>query len=355
VPDLVPEPREPAEPRSEPDEDGAELGAAAAMGLIFVGTILLAMFFAELLQGEVPAAFEDPQDPTNPLLYLGLVIVFTAGILLVAKLGLDSIIQAVVLGAVFLTMVYLYRPLIQLLPGVGFDAAFLSSLALGAALTALLFFYPEWYVVDAAAISVGAGATGLFGFSFGIVPALVLLVAFAVYDAIAVYRTEHMLDLADSIVGLRLPVMLVVPKVADYSFREEIEPDEDPEDPPQSAGRAADRPPTPTEDVEPEPGGQDALFMGLGDIVIPGVLVVSSSVFLHEYTPAVDAVAGLAAPTFVALTTLLGATVGFAFLMRSVLEGSPHAGLPALNGGALLGFLGPVLWLYGVAPLVPQF
>jgi presenilin-like A22 family membrane protease len=41
--------------------------------------------------------------------------------------------------------------------------------------------------------------------------------------------------------------------------------------------------------------------------------------------------------------------------MRSVLKGNPHAGLPALNGGALIGFLIPVLWLFGTAPLIPQF
>jgi presenilin-like A22 family membrane protease len=342
--------REPSDP-----SDDTELGAALAMGAIFVGTIVLSLFFAELLQGEVAPAFEDPQDPTNPLVYLALVIVFTGGILLVAKLGLDSIIQAVVLGAVFVTMVYLYRPLIALLPGVGGGAAQLGALVLGAVLTGLLFWYPEWYVVDAAAVSVGAGATGLFGFSFGIVPALVLLVAFAVYDAIAVYRTEHMLDLADSIVGLRLPVMLVIPKVADYSFREEIEPDEDPAEPPQSSD-PDEEPPTPDEEAEPtEPEEQDALFMGLGDIVIPGVLVVSASVFLSEYTAAAATVLGLSAPTFVALSTLAGATVGFAVLMRSVMKGEPHAGLPALNGGALIGFLIPVLWLYGTAPLIPQF
>lgn len=317
--------QEPIEP------DAEDMRSAVVMGVIFVGTILLAMVVAEALSGEIQPVFEDPDDPTNPLIYLALVVVFTAAILVIAKLGLQKIIQYGILGAVFLTMVFIYEPLMGLVLDV--SPTVILGLALGVAgvLTVLLYYYPEWYIVDAVGISVAAGATGWFGISFGLVPALVLLVAFAVYDAIAVYRTKHMLDLADEVMGLRLPIMLVVPKVRGYSFLEgeEMDPEEEEE--------GADR---------------DALFMGLGDIVIPGVLVVSSMMFLD---PLNVTVLGLKAPMFVALTTLVGATVGFGVLMRGVLKGSPHAGLPALNGGALLGFLIPVLLLYGTAPLIPSF
>lgn len=360
--DEAPESGEaPHETPGEIEPDRADLKSAVVMGVIFVGTILLSLFLAEILQGQVQPAFEDPQNPTNPLIYLGLVIVFTAVILLIAKLGLQPLIQLVVLGAVFLTMVYLYEPIIGLIPGASGTPALVTSTVLGLALTGLLYFYPEWYVVDVAGISVAAGATGLFGFSFGIVPALVLLVAFAVYDAIAVYRTEHMLDLADQVMELRLPVMLVVPKVADYSFLDEV--DTDDEEPEADTGGEEGQPAREDETVEADESEEeaevseerDALFMGLGDIVIPGVLVVSSYVFLAEFTAATPAVLGIPAPLFVALTTLVGATAGFAVLMRGVLKGSPHAGLPALNGGALLGFLIPLLALYGYAPLIPQF
>ncbi len=43
----------------------------------------------------------------------------------------------------------------------------------------------------------GAGAAALFGISFGLLPAILLLSVLAVYDAISVYGTEHMLDLAE--------------------------------------------------------------------------------------------------------------------------------------------------------------
>lgn len=65
--------------------------------------------------------------------------------------------------------------------------------------------------------------------------------------------------------------------------------------------------------------------MGLGDVIIPGVLVVSA----------------LASTTSlgVAIGTLLGTLAGFSLLMRFVMSGRPQAGLPFLNAGAILGYV----------------
>jgi presenilin-like A22 family membrane protease len=376
------EPAAPAAGEAEASDDGApsvdaaDLRAATAMGVAFVGSIVLAMLMADTLQASLEPVVQDPEDPTNPLLYLGMVVVFTLALLLVARLGLQGVIQAVVLGAVFFLMAFLFEPLlgaVGLLPGGtvgGFPLSRVVSGGLAAVLTVLLYVYPEWYVVDAVGVSVAAGAAGWFGFSFGLVPALILLVAFAVYDAIAVYRTEHMIDLADEVMGLRLPILLVVPKTLDYSFLEDDQGIDDGDD--EAAEDGSEEPADPDE-VDPaagdedqagdaqgeeetaHPGDRDALFMGLGDIVIPGVLVVSALVFLADQETTREAVLGLAPNVFVSLATLAGATVGFVVLMRGVLKGSPHAGLPALNGGALVGFLAPTVWLYGVGPLIPAF
>lgn len=339
--------------------DARDVRSAAIMGVVFVGSIVLAMLIAgALLSVDVPPVFEDPEDPTNPLLYLVLVVVFTAAILIIAKLGLNRVIQFGILAAIFFLMVFIYRPLLD---AVGLFPTTLNlavSVGLAVVLTALLYYYPEWYVVDAVGISVAAGATGWFGFSFGIVPALVLLIAFAVYDAIAVYRTEHMLDLADQVMGLRLPIMVIVPKTLDYSFLGGASTtDAEVDDGAMEKDEGVDTAPheeAKDDDEEREVGDEDALFMGLGDIVIPGVLVVSSMIFLQESQAAVDTVLGIAPSLFVALSTLLGATIGFTFLMRGVLKGTPHAGLPSLNGGALIGFLIPLLLLYGIDPIIPS-
>jgi presenilin-like A22 family membrane protease len=77
------------------------------------------------------------------------------------------------------------------------------------------------------------------------------------------------------------------------------------------------------------------MFIGLGDIIIPGTLVISSFNFL----PADPTSIGISANFLVAIFTLVGTLVGFSVLMRFVLKGNPQAGLPLLNTGAILGFL----------------
>jgi len=64
----------------------------------------------------------------------------------------------------------------------------------------------------------GRGRAGLFGISFGLLPALLLLAFLAVYDAISVYGTEHMLSLAEGVMDLNIPVVLVIPLSLSYSL-----------------------------------------------------------------------------------------------------------------------------------------
>jgi len=87
---------------------------------------------------------------------------------------------------------------------------------------------------------------------------------------------------------------------------------------------------------------REAMFMGLGDVIIPGILVASAFNFLPEGT-----ILGMDSSLIVALGTLVGAVVGFVLLMRFVLKGNPQAGLPLLNGGAIIGYLISYLLVYG--------
>ena len=77
------------------------------------------------------------------------------------------------------------------------------------------------------------------------------------------------------------------------------------------------------------------MFIGLGDVVIPGSLTVSSFVFL----PANEIFLGLTSNLLVAGGVFIGTMVGFFILSYMVLKGKAHAGLPLLNGGAILMFL----------------
>jgi presenilin-like A22 family membrane protease len=161
-------------------------------------------------------------------------------------------------------------------------------------------------------IIVAGGVTALLGISIGLLPIILLLVVLAIYDAISVYKTKHMVSLADKVMEFKLPILLVVPKKRGYSFlrqkglKKQLEDGEE----------------------------REAMFIGLGDIIIPGALVISAFHFLPETASWL----GLTGNVLVAIFTLIGILVGFSVLMQYVLKGNPQAGLPLLNTGAILGF-----------------
>jgi presenilin-like A22 family membrane protease len=151
------------------------------------------------------------------------------------------------------------------------------------------------------------------------------MVVLAIYDAIAVYRTKHMVDLADSVMDLRLPILLVVPKEQGYSFMEQAS----------------------IKQEMAEGKEREAMFMGLGDIIIPGVLVVSALTFLTPERVGEVFVAGVPGNLVVSVGTLIGAVCGFWALMWFVWKGRPQAGLPLLNSGAIIGYVVTALAVFG--------
>jgi presenilin-like A22 family membrane protease len=315
----------------------AYVAVAATVG-IFLLVQLGALALVEPFMNAGYQTVEDPSDPTNSLLYIGAILVATAVMLVALKFGVDQLLQGlIVFASVFLSF-YVFSVVIPAVVTFGG----LNVLAVGAALLlgVGLLAYPEWYVIDAAGIVMGAGAAGLFGISFGLLPALVLLVVLAVYDAISVYGTEHMLTLASGVMDLRLPVVLVIPLTLSYSFLEEEGPEtisDDEDEAEETSGAESDETEGATEEELPEPFERDAFFIGLGDAVIPSILVASAAFFRPGDAPLLD-VPGLAV-TVPALGAVLGTTVGLLVLMWMVMKGRAHAGLPLLNGGAIAGYL----------------
>ena len=87
--------------------------------------------------------------------------------------------------------------------------------------------------------------------------------------------------------------------------------------------------------------------MGLGDVIFPGILVISSMTFLSGGSGF-----GIwSGPTMVALGTLIGGLCGYMVLMTQVARGKPQAGLPLLNGGSILGYLISALLFIGPSAL----
>lgn len=283
---------------------------------------------------------EDPSNPANSLVYIAVILVFTAGMLAVIKLGVEWILRAVILVTSGLLSLYVFTVVIPAVVTVPVDGVQINVLAwCAAALVSLaLAVYPEWYVIDAAGVVMGAGAAGLFGISFGLLPAILLLAVLAVYDAISVYGTEHMLTLASGVMDLKIPVILVIPLSTSYSFIEDTV---------QATSEGATRETTveensanenPVDGVELGDSGRehdrDAFFIGLGDAVMPTVMVASAAFF----SPAESLVSGIAL-NLPALTAMVGTLLGLLVLLWMVMKGRAHAGLPLLNGGAIGGYL----------------
>ena len=283
------------------------------MGGLFVLIHLLALGITGTFQEAGMEAFEDPDDPMNIAFIIVIMLVFTLVILLIAKFWKKQLIQAIILGAIGYTSAYVFYPLFEIifLPLV---SVILSAL-LAILLVIVLYKYPEWYVIDLCGIIVGTGAIAIFGISLGILLVIILLIGLAIYDAISVYKTKHMIDLADTVMDLKLPVLLVIPKIKKYSLiketrrlKEQIEQDEE----------------------------RDAFFMGLGDIVMPGILVAA----IYKNIPQPE---GLT----MALSVIIGTLIGFSILMIFVMRGKPQAGLPLLCGGAIIGYLISSFLLFG--------
>ncbi|ELZ27426.1 hypothetical protein C475_05890 [Halosimplex carlsbadense 2-9-1] len=348
--------------------------AYVASGAI-VGIFLLVQLGALALVGPFQSAgyqaTADPQDPTNSLVYVAFILVMTGVMLAIIRFDVDWLLRLLLVGTGAYVGLFVFRVLVPPvltvpLGGVSLNAvAWAGGLLLGVA----LWVHPEWYVIDAAGVVMGAGAAALFGISFGVLPALILLTVLAVYDAISVYGTEHMLTLASGVMELKVPIVLVVPLSLSYSYLDAGTPaavDDDgdaedadaPDDPERTStdGDAvgADEAATPaanggsvgepTADADAAGDADDdseldreALFIGLGDAVIPTVLVASAAFFAPATVPTVDLLVVSAA--LPALTAMVGTTAGLVVLLWMVLKGRAHAGLPLLNGGTIAGYL----------------
>jgi len=279
------------------------------MLLIFVSVQLVALLLVPIFPSDY-RAFEDVNSPTNPLVYFLIIILITILVLVLIRLRRRGIIRAIFMGAMAVTLVFVFLPILYAIyQDVLLD--FFVSMTISALLIASVIIRPEWYTIDLVAILAAFGVTVVLGMSLGILPAIILLIILALYDAVSVYWTKHMVTLAGGVAPLQLPVLFVIPRSRDFKMSE-----------------------LKREDITTDNKERDAMFMGVGDAVIPGILVVSTYVFLPSIANGIGN-----ASLIVALGALLGGTIGFLALMRFVLTGRPQAGLPLLNGGTLLGFM----------------
>lgn len=291
-----------------------------SMLLLVMAVQILALAVTPAISASGSRVFENPASASNPIYYMLLILAFTAFLLLAMKKNLSWMVSGFIQLAIASSIYYL---------AVAFLPPIYALLAAAAGLL-LVRYYPEWYVIDGLGIAVSAGISSLFGLSMTVMPALILLIILAVYDAISVYRTRHMVSLAEGVLKMKAPLLFVVPKSRGYSFRK----DQSVLSGQNQTGPADGQPGT-----KASSSRRGAYFLGLGDAIIPTILVVSANTTLPPGSLGVN---------IPALGAMLGTYLGF-FLLMSTSRDRPQAGLPFLNSGVILGFLAGCA-LAGVSP-----
>jgi presenilin-like A22 family membrane protease len=285
----------------------------ALMGCLFVLVYGLALLIVAPFEAAGLVAFENPNDPSNVVFFFVTLVVVTAVLLLVARFWKKRVVQIIMLGSIGYLAFFVFYALMPIV--VPWLLALVFSVGAAIGLIVLLVKYPEWYVIDVCGVLLGVGSIAMLGISLSVFLVIVLLAGLAVYDAVSVFGTKHMIDLADVVFfDLKLPVMFVVPKKLGFSFIRE----------------------TKSLKEKLQSGEErEAFFMGLGDVVMPGILVTSAFYNI--------AGGGL----IVALSVVLGTLVGFGLLVVFLVRGKPLPGLPFLCSGAILGYLVSSYLLYG--------
>ncbi len=242
------------------------------LGVFYVLTGILALLISPSFQSAGMQAFEDTSNISNSFTYILMILAFTAFILLVIKLK-KSLLKPLFYSLLLLTYFYGFMPFIGLF-----------SVIPSVILLYLLIKNRHWIIINISAVIIGATVTAIFGISMEPLPVIVLLSALALYDYLAVYKTKHMLTLADSISEMKIPVVFIVP------------------------------------------GKERDAIMGVGDAVMPNILVVSGFVFGKCLLMPI-------------LTFIFGVVGLFALLVVVERSKKAHPGLPILNFSVILGYV----------------
>ncbi|MCL4328219.1 MAG: presenilin family intramembrane aspartyl protease [Candidatus Thermoplasmatota archaeon] len=279
---------------------------------IFVATSLLAILVSWVLntQEGVQGASSNTQSTLYIVLFLVLTLIFSAGILYFARKRGMRIIRAVFIIISIYVVFVVSLPLSFLIVNglnyvvplsdlVAYTMLYGIWFAIPVYMAWALIFRPEWYVVDALGILLSVGLSAIWGITLNAWFSVALLSIFAVYDYIAVYRTKHMVDLADTSIKSGMPMLFFIPERRGIKMK----------------------------DVSIEQGrkGTETMLLGYGDIALPSIMVVSSA-----------RLGNFAIFPFVVLP-IVGAVIGMIILFAFARKPAP--GLPFINSGVILGFL----------------
>jgi len=174
--------------------------------MLYLLVMSLGLYVGDIIQQQIyvtkdmPPAVSNPESMWSTVQLFLYILVMTGLLLLLIKLGKDSIIKAIafiaLFGGTFLTLAIIF-------PNYGF---FLAVLLI--ALT--LWQKQNLLLVNLTLILTVVGVGAFFGASLSALPSLLLIIVLSIYDLIAVFYTKHMVTLAEKAKG-KLPFMFLIP------------------------------------------------------------------------------------------------------------------------------------------------
>ncbi|WP_337860752.1 presenilin family intramembrane aspartyl protease PSH [Ferroplasma sp.] len=266
--------------------------------ILFIISTAFALFLAFNLY-QVPGFAEESNGISFMFVvyYIIIIVVFTVIALYLIKRH-ANIMKAIFIALV-LYMIFLVSSIVAGIVAVNLPEYYAIIAIITGFFAYMLIFRNEWYITDAAGLIMISGASSILGILLRPDIAITLLIVFALYDYIAVYKTKHMVTLAKAAVDNQYPLMFTLPserntKIKDMTFENR--------------------------------GEHSVIMLGFGDMAIPEILIVSSAIY---YPLHIILFAGL---------TLAGAIAALIFLFFFN-NGKPAPGLPYINTGVIAGFL----------------
>ncbi len=291
---------------------------------LFAAASLFAVFISYYLQliGQAPSSSSGSTGLYSILLYIVVTIIFSFVVIYLTRKKKLHVIKIVflfltayiifyvslIIGDAFYSAVYMvYYPLGPDLLNTAVTLANYDFYIIWIGTPAVLMYYliqrNEWYITNIAGFLMSAGLASLWGLLLNVWYAVALLVIFAVYDYISVYRTKHMISLAKAAVDEKLPMLFVFPGSRGFTMK----------------------------DVSWDNRSDEGVMMlGFGDVALPSILVASSAIY------------GMATSLAFVFFPLIGGIAGMSALLFLGVK-KPAPGLPFINAGTILGFLAAFL------------
>jgi len=173
-----------------------------------------------------------------------------------------------------------------------------ASILASVILTVLFWFFQTVFMQDIAMILTLAGIGSIFGLSFAPTAVLLILIIFSFYDIIAVYKTGHMIKLAESMIRSHAIFGLVIPS---------------------SLGGLKER----MSRVAP---GEEFMILGSGDVIFP--LLLSASIVRIS----------IAQAAMVGIFSAVGLFLMYWLFTHQKVR-KPMAALPPIAGASIVGYL----------------